>query len=1058
MRFAHFFINRPIFASAIWVLTILVGLIAYLNLPVAQYPDVAPPTIQVTASFPGASAQTVSETVASVIEEEINGVENMLYISSQSTNAGTATIQVVFNQGTDLDIAQVLVQNRVALAEPRLPAEVRQLGVSTVKSNPDALMVVHLYSPDQSRNQLYISNYYRLQMRDELQRLNGVGQVQAFGLREYAMRVWIDPDRAARFDLNAGDIVAALRGQNLEVASGTLGQQPMDNPGAFEISVQTQGRLRTADEFGDVVLKSSPTGALVRLKDVARLELGAQDYATNASLDGKPALALLFNQEPGANALETAETILETVATMSKRFPEGLSYDVVFNPTQYVAKSVEKVQETIFEAVILVALVVFVFLQSVRAAIIPIVAIPISLIGTFAMMQAFGFSLNNLSLFGLVLSIGIVVDDAIVVVENVERNMKEGMSARDAAHKTIDEVGGALIAIALVLSAVFIPTAFLTGISGEFYRQFAITIASATIISAGVSLTLSPALSAILLKQHSKEDHSIRWWQRPINGFFSRFERFFDRVSHGYSALTGKLIRMSILVLTVYVGLMALTGVQFGRAPTGFIPASDQSYLITVVQMPAGTSLKRTEEMLQRVVATALDHPDVAHAAAFAGLDGATFTTASNSGTVFLPLKNIGDRMDRGRTLDMTLSDLRQTFGQWREARILVIPPPPVRGIGNSGGFKMYVQDRSGAGYPALEGATWSVAGPANQLAPTESVFTVFNTASPEIYADIDRIKAEQLGIPVEDVLDTLAVYMGSSYVNDFTLFGRSYRVTAQADAPFRKTPEDIARLRVRNADGNMTPIGSVATFEDRIGPYRVARYNLYPAAAVQGDVTAGYSTGEALDAMERLASEKLGEDFSFEWTELALQQKLAGNTAAIAFSLAVVFVFILLAAQYESVTLPLAVILIVPMSLLSAVSGVLMRGMDVNILVQIGFIVLIGLAAKNAILIVEFAKQAQDKGMSAEDAAVEAAHLRLRPIIMTSFAFILGVLPLVIASGAGFEMRQSLGTAVFFGMLGVTGFGLLFTPVFYVTTRKAADWMAHRLLKRPISAPVSAK
>lgn len=1045
MRFPHFFIERPIFASALWVLTMLIGAIAYFSLSVAQYPDVAPPTIQISAVFPGASAETAADTVAAVIEEEVNGVEGMLYVVSQSTNGGNIRISVVFEQGMDLDIAQVLVQNRVALAEARLPEEVRRLGVTTVKSNPDALMVAHLYSPDNSRDGLFISNYYRLNMRDALQRVDGVGQVQAFGLREYAMRVWIDPERAARFNLNAGDVVAALRGQNVQVAGGSLGSQPMENQGVFEIPIETKGRLRTVDEFGSVVLASGADGALVRLKDVARLELGAQDYATNGSLDGRPALALLFNQQPGANALETADTILKTMAEMGERFPEGMTYDVVYNPTEFIAKSVEKVQVTIIEAVILVAIVVFVFLQSLRASLIPIVAIPISLIGTFAVMKAFGFSLNTLSLFGLVLSIGIVVDDAIVVVENVERNMKKGMGAREAAHKTMDEVGSALISIALVLSAVFIPTAFLTGISGEFYRQFAITIASATIISAAVSLTLSPALCALLLKLN-RQDHELRWWERPAQWFFTRFEKAFDQSTASYVALTGRLVRMVVLMLVVYGGLLLLTAFQFGRAPGGFIPAADESYLIAVVQLPAGSSLSRTDAVLQKVADEAMAHPDVEHVAAFSGLDGATFTIASNAATAFLPLRKIGDRMAEGRTLADTVFELRQTFAGWTEARVLIVPPPPVRGIGTAGGFKMYIQDRGGAGYKALEQATWSVAGPANGMDATSSVFTVFDTSTPQLYVETDRVKAEQLGVPVESILETLSIYLGSQYVNDFTLSGRSYRVTAQADGPYRASPEDVARLRVRSAHGGMTPLGTVATFKTQTAPQRVARYNLYPAAAVQGDVTLGYSTGEALTSMENLANQTLTDGFDYEWTELALQEKLAGNTAMIAFALAVMFVFILLAAQYESLSLPLAIVLIVPMSLLSAVSGVLMRGMDVNILVQIGFIVLIGLAAKNAILIVEFAKQAEDAGKSLQEAAVEAARLRLRPIVMTSFAFILGVVPLVTASGAGFEMRQQLGTAVFFGMLGVTGFGLIFTPVFYVAVRSSANWLRNAI------------
>ncbi len=1035
MKFAHFFISRPIFASVIWTIVVLVGAIAYKGLPIAQYPDIAPPTIQVNAVYPGASAEVIADTVAATIEEEINGVEGMLYITSQSTSAGTAQVTVTFEPGTDLDTAQVLVQNRVALAEPRLPEPVRRLGVQTIKANPDALLVVHLYSPDESRDQLYISNYARLQMRDQLQRLDGVGQIQSFGFREFSMRIWIDPDRAASFGLTGSDIVQALRAQNVQVAGGVLGAPPTNAQGAFEVSVQTLGRLSEPEQFEEVIVKTGEDGRQVRLRDVARVELGARDYNTNAKLDGSPALAMLFNQQPGSNALSTAESILETVEEMSHDFPEGLDYEVIWNPTEFVAESIHEVEKTILEAVILVSIVVFVFLQSIRASIIPIVAIPISLVGTFAVMQMFGFSLNNLSLFGLVLAIGIVVDDAIVVVENVERKMHEGLSPKDAAFATMDEVGGALVSIALVLSAVFIPTAFLEGISGEFYRQFAVTIASATVISAAVSLTLSPALSALLLKP-KKNAAELKVWEKPLAFFFRKFDEGFDAASNGYAALVRKLTRLSIAVLAVYGGLIVLTGYQFANAPRGFVPPVDQNYLITVISLPPGASLSRTEEVMDRAIADGLAHEHVAHAAAFAGFDGATFTTASNAAAIFFTLEDINDRVQQGYDRDRILADLRRAFASYQDAFVLVVPPPSVRGVGNAGGFKGYVQDRTGIGYEALEAEAWTLAGGANAAEETTSAFTTFNTKTPQLFTDIDRVKAEQLGVDVSDVFATLEVYLGSAYVNDFNAFGRTFRVTAQAEEDFRKSADDIARLRTRNANGDMVPLGSVATFDDVTGPNRVARYNLYPAAAVQGDVVAGFSTGEALDRVEQLAGDSLAPGFGFEWTELALQEKLAGGAGVIAFAMAVVFVFLLLAAQYESLTLPLAVILIVPMSLLASLTGVLARGLDMNILVQIGFVVLIGLAAKNAILIVEFAKQAEDNGLSRFDAAVEAAKLRLRPIVMTSFAFILGVVPLMLATGAGYEMRQSLGTAVFSGMLGVTLFGLLFTPVFYVVTR----------------------
>lgn len=1040
MRFAHFFINRPIFAAVIWIIVSLIGVLAFRGLSVSQYPDIAPPTIQVSAVYPGASAETVAETVAAVLEEEINGVEGMLYITSQSTAVGQVTITIAFEPGTDLDTVQVLVQNRVALAEPRLPEPVRRLGISTIKANPDALLVAHLYSPDNSRDQLYISNYARLQMRDRLQRLEGVGQIQSFGFREFSMRVWIDPGKAAAYDLTGPDIVQALRAQNVEVAGGTLDAPPTGAQGAFEVSVKTLGRLSTPEEFESVVLRTDAEGAQVRLRDVARVELGAQDYTTNAKLNEAPALAMLFNQQPGSNALETADNILSALEEMSADFPPGLAYDVIWNPTEFVAESIHEVEKTVIEAVILVSLVVFLFLQSVRAALIPIIAIPISLVGTFAIMAAFGFSLNTLSLFGLVLAIGIVVDDAIVVVENVERKISEGLSPREAAFATMNEVAGALISIGLVLVAVFAPTAALPGISGEFYRQFAITVAAATVISVLVSLTLSPALAALLLKPHDP-NRKLRLWERPLAEFFKRFEAGVSATTRGYTGLVRRLTRVSAMVLVVYGGLIVLTAWQIERAPKAFVPAVDQNYVITVVQLPPGASLARTEAVMDSVIKAGLDHPHIENAAAFAGFDAATFTTASNTAAIFFTMSDIGERTKAGYDVNHVLSDLRQTFGARQDAMILVIPPPPVPGIGNAGGFKGYVQDRSGMGYNALAGEVHGLAGRLSENPQVSSVFAMFNTATPQLFTDIDRVKAEQLGVNVEDVFATLEVYLGSAYVNDFNAFGRPFRVTAQAEDTFRKTADDIARLQTRNASGDMVQLGSVATFADVTGPSRIARYNLYPAAQVQGDVGPGYSSGQALDAVEAAAGD-LAPGFGFEWTELALQERQTGNTAAVAFTLAVVFVFLLLAAQYESLTLPLAVILIVPMTLLSAITGVLMRGFDMNILVQIGFVVLIGLAAKNAILIVEFAKQAEDQGRSPWDAAVEAARLRLRPIVMTSFAFILGVVPLMLGSGAGYEMRQSLGTAVFFGMLGVTVFGLLFTPVFYGVARSIGRFM----------------
>ncbi len=1039
MRFGHFFVDRPIFASVVAILITLIGAAAYLGLPVAQYPEIAPPTIQVTASYPGASAEVVSDTVATPLEQEINGVEGMLYMVSQATADGQLSLSVTFALGTDLDIAQVLVQNRVAIALPRLPDQARQIGVTVRKNSPDLLMVIHLSSPDGSRDQLYISNFANLQIRDVLARLDGVGDVRVFGARNYSMRIWLDPDKVAARDLTAGDVVQALRGQNVQVASGALDQPPIKDQGAFQLNVETLGRLKDAKEFENIVVKTEPGGRVTHLRDIARVELGAQDYTANGYLDRRSAVPLLIFQQPGSNALATADRLFATMAELSKSFPSGLRYDVVYNPTEFIAESVDAVIHTIYEAAILVVLVVILFLQTWRASIIPIVAIPISLIGTFAVMAAFGFSINNLSLFGLVLAIGIVVDDAIVVVENVERNLEQGMSPKEAAHRTIDEVGNALVAIALVLGAVFIPAAFISGISGQFFRQFAVTIAAATAISCLVSLSLSPALCALLLKPRRAETGRRPLLLRPVHGFFEGFNWLFERLARGYGGLTRRLVRRVAVALVVYAGLIVLTGWQFQRAPTGFIPPQDVGYLITVIQLPPGASLARTDAVVRRAAAIALDTPGVAHAVPFAGFDGATFTNAPNAGAIFTPLAPFAERAAKGLSADRILADLSQRYSQIQEAFIIVIQPPPVRGIGTGGGFKMMVQDRRGRGLKALEQATGELVAAANRTPGLSRVFSLFNTATPKIFADIDRVKAEMLGVTPEQVFEALEVYIGSTYVNDFNLLGRTFRVTAQADGPFRKELRDVERLKTRSDQGAMVPLGSVATFRDISGPYRVARYNLYPAAEVQGSTAPGTSTGEALAKMERLAAEVLPDGFGYEWTELALQEKLAGGGTLLIFIASVVFVFLLLAAQYESWLLPLAVILIVPMCLLAAVSGLLARGMDVNILAQIGFVVLVGLAAKNAILIVEFARQGEEQGLDRWAAATTAARTRLRPILMTSFAFIFGVIPLALATGAGAEMRQSLGTAVAFGMLGVTLFGLIFTPVFYVACRGLA-------------------
>jgi multidrug efflux pump len=1053
MNISHFFIDRPIFAAVISIIITLIGGVAYFALPIAQYPEIAPPSIQVTAQYPGASAEIVADTVATPIEQEVNGVDDMIYMTSQSTGDGSMALTVTFKLGTDLDTAQVLVQNRVAIATPRLPEEVRSLGVQVVKQSPDLMMVIHLSSPDDSRDLLYISNYATLHVKDVLSRIDGVGNVTIFGARDYSMRVWLDPDKLAVRNLTAGDVIGALRGQNVQVAAGVINQPPVPQPGAFQLNVETQGRLTTPEAFANIIVKSDGDGRVVRVGDVARVELGAADYNRNGYLDERVAIPMGIFQRPGSNALETADQVIATMEELSKSFPKGLRFDIVYNPTVFISDSIEAVIHTMIEAVILVILVIVIFLQTWRASVIPIIAIPVSLIGTLAVLSAIGYSLNNLSLFGLVLAIGIVVDDAIVVVENVERNIREGLAPREAAHRSMDEVGTALIAMTLVLCAVFIPTVFLSGILGQFFRQFAVTIATATLISLIVSLTLSPALCALLFKPHEPFQERKSMISRGIGRFFHGFNVGFEWVSFKYGALTSRLLRVSGIMLAVYAGLIGLTVVQFRAAPTGFIPNQDLGYLINIIQLPPGSSLTRTDEIARKVTQVALDTPGVAHAVPIVGLDGATFTTAPNAAVVFTPLDPFKERADKGQSAQSISAALNQGFAGIQNAFIISVSPPPVRGIGTTGGFKMEVQDTKGASLAQLEQVAQTIMGAANQQPGLAGVFTTFNTRTPKVYADIDRVRAEMLGVNADDIFQTLEVYLGSQYVNDFNFLGRTYRVTAQADGQFRQDLHAISQLKTRNASGEMVPLGSVASFRDITGPYRVEHFNLYPAAAVQGGTKPGYSSGYGLETMEKLAGELLPDGYAFQWTELAYQEKQAGNTAIFVFGAAVVFVFLLLAAQYESWGLPFAVVLIVPMCLLAAVSGLMLRGMDVNILGQIGFVVLIALAAKNAILIVEFARQNEEAGEDRFQAAVEAARVRLRPILMTALAFILGVVPLVIATGAGSEMRQSLGTAVFFGMIGVTAFGLIFTPIFYVVVRKFAPAPKGRSSEHPTPA-----
>jgi len=1043
MRISHFFIDRPIFASVVSIIFVILGGVGFVRLPVAQYPDIAPPTITVQGQYPGASADVVAATVVTPIEQQINGVENMIYVSSNSTSDGNFQISVSFDIGTNLDTAQVQVQNRVSVALPRLPADVRAIGVTVNKSSPDIMMVVHLYSPDKSRDTLFMSNYATVEITDAVSRIDGVGTIAVFGSRDYAMRIWLDPDRLQSVGLTASDIVLALQGQNVQVASGVLGAPPVDNPRPFQISVQTLGRLKDTAEFSNIVVKQT-ADAVVRLKDVAKVELAAQDYTTNSYLDRDPAIALGIFQRPGSNALSTANNIKKTMEDLSKRFPPGVKYTIVYNPTEFIEQSVEAVEGTMAEAIALVVLVVILFLQTWRAAVIPIVAIPVSLIGTFFVMSLFGFSLNNLSLFGLVLAIGIVVDDAIVVVENVERNIQAGLKPREAAIKSMNEVGTALIAIGLVLCSVFIPSAFISGISGQFYRQFALTIAGATIFSLTVSLTLSPALCALLLRPHEERQRRA-WWNAPIRGFFDVFNRYFAAATRGYGWLSGRLVRIASIMLVVYAVVIAFGLNEFRQTPIGFIPQLDRGYLVIVTQLPPAASLARTDDVNRRVVDIALQTPGIAHAVNIVGFSGATFTRAPNSGAIFVTLSPFEERATKGLSAAAIQGELFKRLSVIQDGLVLVVAPPPVSGIGNAGGFRMMIEDRADRGSQALQAATYAMMGAASQTPGLIQVFSLFETSTPQVYLNIDRTKAQLLGINIPEVFAALQIYLGSAYVNDFNILGRTFRVVAQAASDYRNDTKDILNIRVRNNSGGTVPLGAFTTVENISGPYRVPRYNLYPAAELDGAAAPGYSQGQAIKIMEQLAQKVLPEGFSYEWTTLAFQQIRAGNTAIFAFVLAVVFVFLVLAAQFESLTLPLAVILIVPMCLIASIVGVVLRGMDNNLLTQVGFIVLIGLAAKNAILIVEFAKQLEDGGRDRFDAAVEAAHLRFRPILMTSMAFILGVTPLVWAVGAGAELRQTLGTAVFSGMIGVTAFGLIFTPVFYVVTR----WIALRLTRR---------
>jgi hydrophobe/amphiphile efflux-1 (HAE1) family protein len=1041
-RFTHFFIDRPIFASVLSILIVLVGGLALIALPVAQYPEIAPPTVVISTTYPGANAQVVAETVATPIEQEVNGVEDMLYMSSQSTNSGNMALTVTFKPGADLDKAQVLVQNRVALAEPKLPEEVRRQGISVKKRSPDLSLVVNLISPDKRYDSVYLSNYALLQIKDTLARLPGVGEILVFGARDYSMRLWLNPEQVAARNLTASDVVNAIREQNIQVAAGVVGQQPSKENTDFQYTVSTLGRLMEAEQFADIVIKQGADGQVTRLKDVARIELGAKDYNSGLFLDGDPTVGLAIFQLPGSNALDTKEAVVEAMERLKTRFPEGLEYNMVYDTVVFIQQSINAVVMTLFEAILLVVVVVVIFLQNWRATIIPLLAVPVSLIGTFAVMAAMGLSLNTLSLFGLVLAIGIVVDDAIVVVENVERHIAMGLSARDATRKAMDEVVGPIIATSLVLVAVFVPTAFITGVSGAFYKQFALTIAISTVISTFNSLTLSPALCALLLdRAHGNKDMLTRVIDRLLGWFFNGFNKFFDRFSEGYSRLVGRMIRMTAVVLALYVGLNGLNFLAFEKVPTGFIPQQDQGYLIMYAQLPDAASLARTQAVVRQATDIILNTEGVKHLNAYAGFSILSGSSQSNVATMFARLDDFEQRAGHENLhADAVIKNLQQRLAQVEDAHIAVFAPPPIRGMGTVGGFKLQIQDRTDAGIEELQRATTEMIALGNQQPGLVGLFTTFRSGVPQLFLDVDRTRAKSMDVPLKEVFDTLQIYLGSLYVNDFNRFGRTYQVMAQADSEFRMKPGDIAELKTRNLQGGMVPLGSLVDVKEMTGPDKITRYNMYPSAEINGGTLPGVSSGQAIDIMTRLMDAELPPGFDFEWTELSLQQVLAGNVALLVFPLSVIFVFLALAAQYESWSLPFAVILIVPMCILSSMTGIWLSNMDNNILTQIGFIVLVGLASKNAILIVEFAKQRQESGLNRFEAAVEASRVRLRPILMTSFAFIMGVFPLVVAEGAGAESRRLLGTAVFSGMIGVTFFGLLLTPVFYVTVQALAQ------------------
>ena len=1027
MNLSRFFIDRPIFAGVLSVLTFLGGIIALRFLPISEYPEVVPPSVVVTANYPGANPKVIAETVATPLEEQINGVEGMLYMASQATTDGRMTLTVTFKLGTDPDLAQQKVQNRVAQAEPRLPEEVRRLGVTTVKSAVDFTMVVHLVSPSERYDVTYLRNYALLNVKDRLARIDGVGQVLMWGGGDYAMRVWLDPRKVAERGLSANDVVRAIREQNVQAAAGVVGGSPTRDRLDLQLSINAQGRLATEEDFADIIVKTEPNGAITRLRDIARLELGASDYSLRSLLDNKPAVAIGIFAAPGANALQISNNVRATMAEIKKNMPEGADYQIVYDPTQFVRASIKSVVHSLLESVALVVLVVILFLQTWRASIIPLVAVPVSIVGTFSVAYLFGFSINALSLFGLVLAIGIVVDDAIVVVENVERNIAAGLAPREATYRAMREVTNPIIAIAAVLVAVFVPLAFISGLSGQFYRQFALTIAISTVISAINSLTLSPALAALMLKPHDG---------RPKNWLFRGFNALFGRGTRAYGTSLGGVLSRKGLMVGIYAVLIGATVLLFDKVPDGFVPTQDKQYLIGFAQLPDGATLERTDEVIRRMGEVMLKHPGVDHVVSFPGLSINGFTNSSNSGIAFAVLKSFDQRKSPQLSGGAIAGQLNQEFAKIADAFIVMFPPPPVQGLGTTGGFKLHLEDRASLGYEALDAATKAFLMKAYQTPELAGMFSSYQVNVPQLYADVDRTRARQLGVPVTEVFDTMQIYLGSFYVNDFNRFGRTYSVRVQADAPYRARAEDVGLLKVRSNSGEMVPLSALLNVKPSFGPERAMRYNGFLSADINGRNAPGFSSGQAQDAVERIAAETLPPGIGYEWTEITYQEILAGNSAVWVFPLAILLVFLVLAALYESLVLPLAIIMIVPMGLLAALTGVWLTHGDNNIFTQIGFMVLVGLAAKNAILIVEFARELEFSGRTPLQAAIEAAGLRLRPILMTSIAFIMGVLPLAFSVGAGAEMRQAMGIAVFAGMIGVTAFGIFLTPVFYVLLR----------------------